>query len=175
MVDIQTIGVILTAASVTVAAIYYITTIGINQRNSRISLTHSIMQTMLSEESQRRWIELMNMEWNDYDDFENKYGSDVNPDNFAKRMSVWLSYDMLGHLLKKNIADAETFYISGGTVAIFMWEKYKPILYEHRRRYVGADTYSGLEYLAQEMLKIRKRRDPSYEVPKMFTKYIPEK
>ena len=28
------------------------------------------------------------MEWKDYDDFEKKYGSDYNLDNYAKRMSV---------------------------------------------------------------------------------------
>lgn len=131
------------------------------------------MQTMLSEEAQRRWIELMNMEWKDYDDFERKYGSDKNPDNYAKRMSVWTSCDMLGHLLKKNIADVETCYISGGTFAIFVWEKFKDILIEHRRRYVGADMYGGLEYLSNEMLKLRRKNDSSYQVPKTFTKYIP--
>ena len=175
MVDVQTIGVLVTAVSVSVAASYYIFTVRINQRNTRISLTNSIMQTMLSEEAQRRWIDLMNMEWKDYDDFEKKYGSDNNPDNYAKRMSVWSSCDMLGHLLRKNVADAETFYIAGGPFAIYVWEKFKPILVEHRRRYVGADSYSGLEYLAGEMLKMRRQRDPSYEVPKTLTKYIPEK
>jgi hypothetical protein len=114
----------------------------------------------------------MNMEWKDYDDFEKKYGSDINPDNYAKRMSVWTSCDMLGHLLKKNIADVETCYISGGTFAIFVWEKFKDILIEHRRRYVGADTYGGLEYLSNEMLKLRRKNAPSYQVSKIFTKYI---
>ena len=174
MIDVQTIGIIFTAVSVTIAATYYILTVRINQRNSRISLTNSIMQTMLSEEAQRRWIEVMNMEWKDYDDFERKYGSDDNPDNYAKRMSVWSSCDMLGHLLKKNVADAETCYISGGTFAIFTWEKFKHILIEHGRRYGGVDRFSGFEYLAQEMLKLRKQHDPSYEVPKSFTQYIPD-
>jgi hypothetical protein len=132
------------------------------------------MQTILSEEAQRRWIDLMNMEWKDYDDFERKYGSDVNPENYAKRMSLWASYDMLGHLLRKNIADAETCYISGGTFSVFVWEKFKDILIEHRRRYVGADMYSGLEYLSTEMLKLRLKNDPSYKVPSAFTKYIPD-
>ncbi|MGD0804553.1 MAG: hypothetical protein ABSA11_10840 [Candidatus Bathyarchaeia archaeon] len=38
MVDAQTIGVLVTAASVTVAAIYYIFTLRINQRNLKANL-----------------------------------------------------------------------------------------------------------------------------------------
>ncbi len=171
MVNVQTISVMITAASLTLAAIYYVSILRINQRNSRIALTYNIMQTMQSEQAQRNWIELMNMEWKDYDDFEQKYGSDVNPDNYAKRMSVWSGCNVLGHLLKKGVADAETCFFSGGTFSIFIWGKFKSILNEHSRRYVGSDAYTGIEYLAEEMLKLRKKADPSYQVPETFTKY----
>ena len=171
MIDIQLIGILITATSVTFAAIYYTTTVRINQRNSKIALTNNIMQSILNEQAHRNWIELMNMEWQDYEDFERKYGSDVNPDNYAKRMSVWQSYNMLGHLLRTKVADAETCYISGGTFSIFIWEKFKPILNEHAIRYVGRDGYTGIEYLAEEMLKLRKKADPSYQIPETFTKY----
>jgi hypothetical protein len=129
------------------------------------------MQSILTEQAQRNWIELMNMEWTDYDDFERKYGSDVDPDNYARRMSVWQKYNMLGHLLKKKVVDAEILYISGGTFSIFIWEKFKPILNEHGRRYVGSDAYTGIEFLADEMLKLRIKNDPTYTVPELFTKY----
>jgi len=38
MVDIQTVGVLITAASVTVAAIYYMFTLRINQKNVKTTL-----------------------------------------------------------------------------------------------------------------------------------------
>ena len=174
MVDIQTIGILITATSVTLAAIYYMFTVRINQRNSRIALTNSIMQTMVTEEAQLRWIELMNMEWTDYDDFERKYGSDTNKESYAKRMTVWSSYNVIGNLLKRNVADAEAFYNAGAPLSVFIWEKFKPIIIEHRRRYSGAKAFEGLEYLADEMVKITRRDDPSYKVPKTLTKYIPE-
>ncbi len=174
MVDVQTLGILITATSVTLAATYYILTLRINQRNSRITLTNSMMQTMLSEEAQRRWIELINMEWTDYDDFERKYGSDVNPDNYAKRSAVWASCNVIGHLLRNNIADAETFYQSGGTYSLWIWEKFKPVILENRKRYSSSNAYDGLEYLAGEMLKIMRSHDPSFEFPKTFAKYIPD-
>ena len=47
MIDIQIIGSLITAISVTCAAIYYITTVRINQRNSRIALTNNIMRARI--------------------------------------------------------------------------------------------------------------------------------
>jgi len=174
MVDYQTIGILITATSVTLAAIYYILTVRINQRNSRITVTNNLMQTLLTEEAQRRWIDLINMEWTNYDDYERKYGSDNNPDNYAKRFSVWSSCNVFGHLLRKNVADAETFYYAGGQYVVWIWEKFKPVILEHRRRYSVSNAFDGLEYLAEEMLKITRKKDPSFEIPKTFAKYIPD-
>ena len=174
MVDAQTLSIVFAGLSVGIAAIYYSFTLRINQRNNKIALTTSIMQTLLSEEAQRRWIDLINMEWTDYDDFERKYGSDVNPDNYAKRATVLNSCNVLGHLLTKNVADAETFYHAGTNTAIWIWEKFKPVILENRRRYSASNAFDGLEYLAEEMMKITRKADPSYEVPKTFAKYIPD-
>ena len=165
----------ITAISVTIAAIYYTTTLRINQRNTKISVTTNIMQTLLTEEAQRRWIELINMEWTDYDDFERKYGSDNNPENYAKRASVWSSCNVFGHLLRKGVADAETFWYAGGTYSVWIWEKFKPIIIEHRRRYSSSTAYMEMEYLAEEMIKITRKKDPTYKVPDTFGKYIPDK
>ena len=173
MVDYQTISIVFAGLSLSIAAIYYISILRINQRNSKIALTNNIMQSMLSKQAQRDWIELMNMVWRNYDDFERKYGSDVDKDIFATRMSVWQTYNLFGHLLRKNVVDAETCYIAGGNFSVFLWFKFKPILIEHAERYAGRDTYSGLEYLAEKMLELSLKNDPSYKVPEAFTKYIP--
>jgi hypothetical protein len=174
MIELSAIRDIVAILGVVAGFTYYVLTVRVNQKNSRISLTNNIMQSLLTEESQRRWIDLINMEWTDYDDFEKKYGSDYNPDNYAKRASVFACCNVLGNLLKRNIADAETFYASGATNAVWVWEKFKPIIIEQRRRYMGSDTYDGLEYLAEEMLKIKRKHDPSFKIPTTFAHYIPE-
>jgi len=51
MVDAQTVGIVVTAASVTVAAIYYIYNLRVSNRMSRITLTNSILQTHITPES----------------------------------------------------------------------------------------------------------------------------
>jgi hypothetical protein len=56
LVDLQLIGVLVTATSVTIAAIYYIVNLKETLRNRRVALATGLMQTFISEEGSRRWI-----------------------------------------------------------------------------------------------------------------------
>jgi hypothetical protein len=94
----------------------------------------------------------MNMTWVDYDDFEKKYGSDYNLDNFSKRMWAWFSYDALGNLLRQGLADLDTIYNSSTISILWTWVKFKPVIEEQRRRYNGRDTLTGFEYLSDELM-----------------------
>ena len=165
----------MTAASVTIAAVYYIMMLRMNQRNGRITLTNSIMQSLTSEEAIGTWLELMHMEWSDYDDFERKYGSDFNPKLAAKRLSFWATCDSLGHLLRTKVVDVETLYYSGVSYTWWPWLKFAPIMEEHRRRYVGPSAYRNWEYLAHEMERVSKRLNPAFTVPSSFDSYVPDK
>jgi len=103
LVVLQSASYMAAAIGVFVAAIYYVMTLRITQRNMRMPLetrklqfiTNSA-QHLLNEEGFKRYGELMNMEWRDYDDFERKYGSDFNMDNFAKRSTAWTTYSTFG-------------------------------------------------------------------------------
>jgi hypothetical protein len=59
LVDLQLIGVLVTATSVTIAAIYYIVNLKETLRNRRVALATSLMQTFISEEGSRRWIDII--------------------------------------------------------------------------------------------------------------------
>jgi len=119
-----------------------------------------------------KYAELIYMEWRDYDDFEKKYGSDTNPENFSKRMIVWGVYDSLGMLLKQGLADKDILYNSqilyGCT---YVWHKYRDVLEETKRLYSGVDAWAGFEYLVNEMLRMKKIRDPNYKVEMANPKY----
>jgi len=172
LVEIQAAYYMVAATGVLVAAIYYIINLRTSQKNMRITLTNNLMQSQLSEESWRKWIELMNMEWKNYDDFEKKYGSDYNPDNFSKRMNLWHSYNSLGNLLRSGLADRDTLYNVGLRSTVWLWVKFKPVIEENRRRYGDKTAFSGFEYLATEMMKMARQKDPSYKIPETFTKYV---
>ena len=55
---------------------------------------------MSSMEGMTRFLDTMYMEWDDYADFERKYGSDNNPKAYAQRLTLWNTYNNSGVLLK---------------------------------------------------------------------------
>jgi hypothetical protein len=173
--EIQAAYYMVAATGVLVAAIYYVYNMREQRRNRRITLTQSLIQSFSSPETFRIQGELMNMEWSDYDDFEKKYGSDYNVDNYAKRMYIFYYFEALGDLLKAGLADAETLYSVIWLVPITVWMKFLPTITENRKRYTGKDGWSGFEYLVNRMLEIKRQHDPGYVVPDALTRYVPNK
>jgi hypothetical protein len=190
MVDIallQSISYMAGALGVFIAAIFYVLNLRISQRNQEISQRNmkttletrklqfvtSITSQLLSEEGQRRFGELLNMEWKDYDDFERKYGSDYNMDNYAKRLSVWNTYNTLGMLVREKLIEPEVLYSITNVNPLLMWSKFKDLIAEWEKHYGGADTLSDFKFLSDEILKIALSRNPSYKIPETFIKYVP--
>jgi hypothetical protein len=130
---------------------------------------------MKSYENYSRIIELLNMQWTDYDDFEKKYGSDNNPENFATRMSIWYSINSIGLMLKDGFIDADTVYNQlGELTSIWLWTKFESVIKENRRRYNVPNNFEHFEFLYNEVMKIRDKRGVTVPVPETFAKYISE-
>jgi hypothetical protein len=184
MVDLallQSISYIAGALGVCIGGLSLAFNMRASQRNMRQTLetrklqfVTSITNQLNSEEGHRRYQELMNMEWKDYDDFERKYGSDYNLDNAAKRFSVWQTYNTLGMLVREKLVEPELLYpILGGVVN--HWGKFKDVIKEGRKRYGNMDDLSDFEFLYNEILRVALSRDPSYKELETFTHYVPDK
>ena len=172
---LQTVGLL-------VGISYYILTLRNTSKNQQLTLETRRLQILMdvdkemkSFENYRRMIELLNMQWEDYDDFERKYGSDNNPDNFALRHSMFYSLNSIGILLKDGFIDANTAYDLLGEVAtIWMWNKFESVIKELRRRYNIPNSYEYFEFLYDELNKVREQRGVSVPVPETYAQYIPD-
>jgi len=92
----------MTGVSVTVAAIYYMFTLRINMKNQELSLKsqHQADETRQAQlfmqvydpfrgkEFQKAFVDVRNMKFKDYQEFLEKYGSEVNPDLYASMLIV---------------------------------------------------------------------------------------
>jgi len=163
LVVLQSVSYIVAAIGVLVAAFYYALTLRETSRNRRVTLTTNLMQSFFSEEGNRRFVDLMNMAWKDFDDFVKRYDSHVNPDSFTKRMTFWNACEILGYQYKSGLIDIETLYTVCGNWIILGWMKFKPIIDEYRKFDYSKDTFENFEYLAFELSKIKAQRDPSYK------------
>ncbi|MGD0805725.1 MAG: hypothetical protein ABSA11_16815 [Candidatus Bathyarchaeia archaeon] len=174
--EIQAAYYMVAATGVLVAAIYYILNLRETRRNGRIALANNIIQKMTTSTGMRIYIDLLNYEWTDYDDFEKKYGSDNNPDSYAKRYSTWQYYNNLGFMVRDDVIDADRLFDLGGNGVPWLWAKFESVIRTQRKLYsLGSFWLWGFEYLSGEMLKVAKRRDPSYKIPDSYARYVPDK
>jgi hypothetical protein len=130
-----------------------------------------IYQQLTSEASTRRWVDMMNMEWKDYDDFERKYGSDDHPDLYSKRTSALYEFNGVGHLLKEGLIDMDTAYGLTEVQGLWLWRKFEPMVRELRVRYNVPEIYADLEFLAAETTKRLEERGYSSKIPEGLTHY----
>jgi hypothetical protein len=159
LVLIETVSYIIGALGVFVAAIFYVLNLRETNRSRRITFTNSVMQQMQSEESVRRFIDCIGMQWSDFDDFKKKYDSRVNPENFAKRVSLWAQCDSIGYLYKANLIDIDTVFNIGGRTVETVWTKFKPIIEGYRGNDFTANQYCNFEYLAEAVINMRKKSE----------------
>ena len=177
MVDltIQIVLSTLQTAGLLIGIFYYIMTLRNAQHNQRLAKESRELQILMnsmgaaSEEGSKRNIELLNMEWADYDDFETKYGSDNNPNNYAKRQMVWQGFDYAGLVLKRDLV-----FEAYGNVPLVFWVKFGDVIKEIRRRYNQPLSLVNFEYLAEECVKYMREKGIDTTVPDTFYSYVPD-
>ena len=172
LAEIQAAYYMVAATGVIVAAIYYVLNMRATLETRRIGLMDSITNRIVNSEGCRDYFELLRYDWSDYQDFERKYGSENNVLAAGKRYAHWNSFNSIGAMLRKGILNADDLYNTGLSAAPFLWGKYKPIIEEVRRRYMGQGFLRDFEYLSREMVRIAKQMDPDYSFPETLDRYV---
>jgi hypothetical protein len=165
MVDLallQSISYMAGAFGVCIAALSFAFNINATTKSRRASLTNNLMNSFLSEEGMKRWSDLEIMKWKDFEDFKSKYDSTLNTDNYVKRQAFWNTCDLIGYQYREGLVDLGTVYNAGGIFITYSWLKFKQIIEEYRKTEYAIDEFENYEYLANELLKMKEKRDPSY-------------
>ena len=180
MVSFEFIALILTGLGLTASIVYYANVLSNSNKTQQMQLETRRMQIIMdvdqelkSYETYNKIIEIINMEWNNYDDFEKKYGSDNNPENFAKRYSVLWRLNSIGILVRDGFIDAETVYdLLGEFSTIWVWRKFEPIIRETRVRYNVPLALNDFEFLYNELILVREQKGIRVPVTETFAKYV---
>ena len=160
------------ATGVLIAAVFYVLNLRISQRNQELilkaqqqtletrqfQLLMQLSEFITTKEGMKNYLEFINMEWTDYDDFEKKYGSDANPDNYAVRESMAGWFNKAGMLLRYGTMDRELLYDFLGFSAIGLWNKYGEIVHTQRELWAMPELWRDWEYLYDEMVKTAAER-----------------
>ena len=167
----------LQTVSLMIGVIYYIFIMRNSQKSRELSLKAQeqtletrqtqllmqIYQNLSSETTLKNWIDILSYEFEDYEDFNKKYGSAYNRESFAKRYSVWRTLDGVGLLLRDGLLDVDRVYDLMDATVIPQWEKYGHIIKEFRNE-GWPDAEEGFEYLYDEIMKVRKQRGIAEDV-----------
>jgi len=116
-------------------------------------------------------MELYQMEWEDFDDFERKYGSDRNIENFGKRYSSWYFYNRIGWLLHEGVVDIKTVNAITAQFVLWMWDKFGSLIVKQREVFNMPDFCIWFEYLAGEIRRYREEIGYSTEINKGYGSY----
>jgi len=159
---LQSVSYIAGALGVCAAASYYLMNLRETTKNRRATFANSILQGLMSEEGALRWVDILSMKWDDFDDYVRKYDSAVNRENFGKRIAFWTTCEAVGYQYRVGAVDLDTVYNIAGTWILSCWVKFKPIIERYRGWEWPKDVYSNWEYLAEALARMQSDRDPEY-------------
>jgi hypothetical protein len=92
-------------------------------------------------------------EWNDLQDYFNRYGPEHNLDAYSEHMFVWQLYDSVGFLLKKEVIDLSYIDDLFKASLIVAWKKFEPVIKMNRQRVNQPNLWNQFEYLAEEVMR----------------------
>lgn len=169
---LQTIGILLTGISLTVAAAYYTLTLRNSQKARKTEMLMQLYQSRQNPESVRRFWRIMGLTWDNYDDYLHKWGPYDNPEGTEELMlitSSWNFFDGLGKILKEQLVDISTVYEMFGHRTLMVWFKFETVIQRIRveeRGGAGSDYLLNFEFLADEMIRLKKEN--GQELPFYF-------
>ena len=156
MVQIEYLPIVLTGIGLIVSILYYTLTLQNSNKTQKqqletrqLQLFMQIFQRYQDPEFHRNAEHKMLMEWqwDDYEDFHNKYGRNGDPESWAIFDTTLTWLDGIGILVKRGHLDPE---LVNETLFLLIekgWEKYSPIIQETRKEFNSPQIWINFEYL----------------------------
>ena len=107
MIELSTIRDLVAIFGVIAGFSYYVLTVRNANRARKIQLMMDIRDRMLDRDYLIDSVEVMELEWEDFDDFMRKHGSNADKESYVKRFAVWIFFEGLGYQLHKGLIDIE--------------------------------------------------------------------
>jgi hypothetical protein len=157
MVDVTEISAVVAAGGVLVGVALTVLELRSLVKQRQTDLIERLYSIFISEDFMTALVKTMNLEFEDYRGFVNKYGSFSleTPVNVAVRRVVYY-YSEAGSLLHRRLVDVEFLYEFMGGVTM-IWDKLKPLIEGYREK-AGYNFGGWFEYLCNEMKKREQRK-----------------
>ena len=156
-VTLQTLLTYLTLISVPVGVFYHIMTLRNQSRTRQAQLFMQIYNRWTDTDFIENYIEVINRDWKDFDDYNKKYGA-IREE--AKRRTIGQYFEGIGVLVYRKFIDVSLVDDMMSSFVFSFWEKYEPIIKKNRERSNKPQILEWAEYLYIEVRKVAERQHP---------------
>jgi hypothetical protein len=166
LVEIETVSIVFTGLSISLAAFYYISTLRNAQKTQQLQLetrqTQLFMQIYNQGPNNRTFIDAWNrvqhMKYNNLQEFldETDYENPETRENLTALNILTGYYEGVGTLVKENMLSVRWVALLFGSWTRMFWEKVEPIADEIRVYRKAPRIFSETEYLYNELMRYMK-------------------
>jgi hypothetical protein len=167
---IDFLPLVLTGLGLTASIVYYASVLRNANRTQEMQLETRQAQLYMgvynkftTRENVDILMELLDWEFDDYDDFQNKYGKESNPEAFSRWIFYVNLFEALGPIVREGYLDVHmiALLMSGGIKAL--WEKFRSIVMENRVRHNWPRWAVEFEGLYDALIEYSKE-NPDFEL-----------
>jgi hypothetical protein len=163
MVAVEFLAIVLTGLGLMVSIIYYASILRnanktqlLQLETRQAQLFMQIYDKFVTKDFQNDCRILLRVwEWDDYDDYRNKYSSANNLEASSRLATVFHYFEGVGVLVEENLVDSKMVAKLLSANVIQIWEKFGPIFLEFRVKANLPRVYDKTELLYNEMKKLR--------------------
>jgi hypothetical protein len=157
MVDVQTIGVLVTATSAVIGLAYYVFTTRITLQTRQAQLFMQLYNKWQDRDFNKSKYLVMTYPLNSYEDYEEIWSDEERASTFRV---VGTFLEGLGVLVKRGLVDKGFVddMMSGDIIGF--WEKYGEVVREERRRLNYPQALEWTEYLYNQVKPVSLRQHP---------------
>jgi len=151
MVDLTLVKDVVTIVGVIAGLTYYIMSVRNQNRTRQAQLFMQVYSKWTDNEFNENYNSIMNREWQDFDEWRQKYGRVNNPKENAIDKTVGQYFEGIGILVKKGLIDIELVDDMMSGLILGWWEKNKSRIIEVREYWNAPNILEWAEYLANEV------------------------
>ncbi len=149
--DIQTLSLLVTSASVTAAAAYYIVSIRTTNKTRQAQLLMQIYSIYTTENFHSDFTKIRTWDFQGYDDFMVKYG-DSETIAFVNHLVAYL--EGVGTLVYRGFINPVYIDDLMSNYVFTIWEKLRPLILEAREKRKQPEIFDKTEYLYNRLIGI---------------------
>jgi hypothetical protein len=165
MVELSVVRDLVAIFGVLAGFTYYAITVRNSQRMQKMTLETRQAQLFMqiydrwaSKEITQMEMEFRDWEWNNFEDFESKYASDI--ESLSLRSVLGKYYEGIGVLVKRGLIDPTLVDDLMSSAILIYWEKFGSIIEEWRERLGFPQAAEYQEYLYNEIKAIAEKQHP---------------